>query len=112
MNKETYSIPVYENGVKTEWTVDGVVGDEKYSKLLELGEGIDLPTIINTTTKNKNMGIKLTYGICVCNEFIEIQRLINFLLKNKRIQDNIVVLFDSKSDKIINNKIHNTYSGC
>ena len=46
------------------------------------------------------MGIKLTYGICVCNEFIEIQRLINFLLKNKRIQDNIVVLFDSKNGDI------------
>ena len=23
MSKETYSIPIYENGVKTEWTVDG-----------------------------------------------------------------------------------------
>ena len=44
--------------------------------------------------------MKITYGICVCNEFIEIQRLINFLLKNKRIQDNIVVLFDSKNGDI------------
>jgi len=51
MNEKTYSIPVYENRVKTEWTVDGVVGDEKYFKLLELGNGIDLPTKINTTTK-------------------------------------------------------------
>jgi hypothetical protein len=50
-NKETYSIPIYENGIKTEWTVDGVIGDEKYFQLLELGNGIDLPTIINTTTK-------------------------------------------------------------
>jgi hypothetical protein len=47
MNKETYSIPIYENGIKTEWTVDGLVGDEKYFKLLESGNGIDLPTIIN-----------------------------------------------------------------
>jgi hypothetical protein len=40
------------------------------------------------------MGLKITYGICVCNEFLEIQRLIAFLLKNKRPQDNIVILFD------------------
>jgi hypothetical protein len=40
------------------------------------------------------MGIKLTYGICVCNEFIEIQRLVGFLLQHKRIQDNIVILYD------------------
>lgn len=36
----------------------------------------------------------ITYAITVCNEFIEIQRLIAFLLKHKRIQDNIVVLYD------------------
>lgn len=39
----------------------------------------------------------ITYAITVCNEFIEIQRLIGFLLKNKRIQDNIVILYDSKN---------------
>ena len=38
---------------------------------------------------------KISYAIPVCNEFIEIQRLINFLLKNKRQEDEIVVLFDS-----------------
>jgi hypothetical protein len=38
--------------------------------------------------------MKISYGICVCNEFLEIQRLITFLLKNKRPQDNIVILFD------------------
>ena len=27
-NNEKYSIPIYENGVKTEWTIDGVMGDE------------------------------------------------------------------------------------
>jgi hypothetical protein len=43
-----YSIPIYENGVKTEWSVDGIVGDEKYYQLLELGNGKDLPDIINT----------------------------------------------------------------
>jgi hypothetical protein len=41
--------------------------------------------------------MKITYAITVCNEFIEIQRLIAFLLKNKRIQDEIVILYDSKN---------------
>ncbi len=52
-DKETYSIPIYENGIKTEWTVDGVVGDEKQFKLLELGNGKDLPDIINTNTRQQ-----------------------------------------------------------
>jgi hypothetical protein len=52
MNKEEkYSIPIYENGVKTKWSVDGIIGDEKYFKLLELGNGKDLPVMIHTTTK-------------------------------------------------------------
>lgn len=38
--------------------------------------------------------MKITYAITVCNEFIEIQRLIAFLLKHKRTQDDIVVLYD------------------
>jgi hypothetical protein len=42
----------------------------------------------------------ITYAITVCNEFIEIQRLISFLLKNKRIQDNIVVLYDEEKGDI------------
>ena len=46
-----YSIPIYENGIKTEWSVDGIVGDEKYYQLLEFGNGKDLPDMINTTTK-------------------------------------------------------------
>jgi hypothetical protein len=37
----------------------------------------------------------ITYAITVCNEFMEVQRLINFLLKEKRIEDNIVILYDS-----------------
>ena len=40
---------------------------------------------------------KISYAVTVCNEFVEIQRLIDFLLKNKRSQDEIVVLFDSKN---------------
>jgi hypothetical protein len=41
--------------------------------------------------------MKITYAITVCNEFKEIQRLVAHLLKRKRIQDNIVILFDSKN---------------
>jgi hypothetical protein len=38
--------------------------------------------------------MKISYAVTVCNEFIEIQRLISFLLQKKRIQDQIVVLYD------------------
>ena len=38
--------------------------------------------------------MKITYAITVCNEFLEIQRLVAFLLTHKRLQDNIVILFD------------------
>jgi hypothetical protein len=38
--------------------------------------------------------MRISYAITVCNEFIEIQRLVHFLLKHKRIQDNIVILYD------------------
>ena len=38
--------------------------------------------------------MRISYAITVCTEFLEIQRLINFLLKHKRAQDDIVVLFD------------------
>jgi hypothetical protein len=52
LNKiETYSIPIYENGIKTEWSVDGVVGDEKYQQLIEMSPEGKLPIIINTKTK-------------------------------------------------------------
>lgn len=36
----------------------------------------------------------ITFAITVSNEFIEIQKLIHHLLKYKRLQDNIVVLYD------------------
>jgi len=39
----------------------------------------------------------ISYAITVCNEFVEIQRLVNFLRTNKRQQDEIVVLFDQKN---------------
>jgi hypothetical protein len=38
--------------------------------------------------------MRISYAVTVCREFIEIQRLVNFLLQHKRIQDNIVILFD------------------
>lgn len=38
--------------------------------------------------------MKLSYAITVCNEFVEIQKLISFLLEHKRDQDEIVVLYD------------------
>jgi GT2 family glycosyltransferase len=39
--------------------------------------------------------MKISYAIPVCNELKEIQRLLNFLLKNKKTKDEIVILFDS-----------------
>ena len=41
--------------------------------------------------------MKLSYAITVCNEFEEIKRLIPFLKKYKRPQDEVVVLFDQKN---------------
>lgn len=41
--------------------------------------------------------MKLSYAITVCNEFVEIQKLVNFLRENKRQQDEIVILFDQKN---------------
>jgi hypothetical protein len=38
--------------------------------------------------------MNISYAITVCNEFVEIQRLVSFLLQHKRIQDNIVILYD------------------
>ena len=41
--------------------------------------------------------MKISYAITVCNEAIEIQKLVTFLLENKRTEDEIVILFDSKN---------------
>jgi hypothetical protein len=41
--------------------------------------------------------MKISYAITVCNEFVEIQKLIPFLLKHKRSEDEIVVLYDYKN---------------
>ena len=43
--------------------------------------------------------MKISYAITVCTELEEVKRLVNFLLSNKREQDEIVVLVDiSKED--------------
>lgn len=44
--------------------------------------------------------MKISYAITVCNEFIEIQRLLTFLLKNKRSQDEIVIQMDLSLDDL------------
>jgi glycosyltransferase involved in cell wall biosynthesis len=42
--------------------------------------------------------MKISYAITVCNEFLEIQRLLSFLLDKKRPQDEIVVQMDLSKD--------------
>ncbi len=41
--------------------------------------------------------MKISYAITVCNEFVEIQKLIPILLKHKRSEDEIVILYDQKN---------------
>jgi len=41
--------------------------------------------------------IKISYAITVCNEFVEIQKLLSFLLQHKREEDEIIVLYDFKN---------------
>ena len=41
--------------------------------------------------------MRISYAITVCNELEEVKRLVNFLLSNKRQQDEIVILFDEKN---------------
>ena len=44
----------------------------------------------------------ITYAITVCNEVVEIQNLLSFLLENKRTKDEIVILYDTNNgNKII-----------
>ena len=44
--------------------------------------------------------MKISYAVPVCNEFVEIQRLLSFLIQNKRKQDEIIVLYDVKNGSI------------
>jgi len=47
--------------------------------------------------KEENTSMKISYAITVCNEKKEVKRLIDFLLANKRQQDEIVILYDQKN---------------
>ena len=48
--------------------------------------------------------MRISYAITVCNEFVEIQRLVNFLIEHKHPKDEIVVLYDeSNGDEEIEN---------
>ena len=44
--------------------------------------------------------MKISYAITVCNEKEEVKRLVDFLLANKQIQDEIVVLYDQKNGDV------------
>ena len=46
--------------------------------------------------------MKISYAVTVCNELYEIQRLIHFLIRTKRPQDEIVVQMDLSKDDIKN----------
>jgi hypothetical protein len=41
--------------------------------------------------------MKISYAITVCNELVEMQRLLPFLIANKRKQDEIVIFYDSNN---------------
>ena len=41
--------------------------------------------------------MKISYAITVCNELEEVKRLVNFLLSNKRKEDEIVILYDKQN---------------
>ena len=59
--------------------------------------------------------MKISYAIPVCNEINELQRLVDFLTKHKREEDEIVILFDSQNgskvvDEYLRSKSVNTNS--
>jgi hypothetical protein len=41
--------------------------------------------------------MKISYAVTVCNEFVEIQRLLTFLIDRKQPQDEIVVFYDTNN---------------
>tara|TARA_R110000772_G_scaffold264754_3_gene385554 strand:+ start:80 stop:724 length:645 start_codon:yes stop_codon:yes gene_type:complete len=44
--------------------------------------------------------MKISYAVTVVDEIVEIQRLVSLLLENKRIEDEVVILFDSSRENI------------
>lgn len=49
MKKRKYSIPIYENGKLTGYTIDCVEGDNKWKALMEIHKQI--PTVVNVGVK-------------------------------------------------------------
>ena len=50
--------------------------------------------------------MKISYAITVCNEILEIQKLLSFLNTHKREQDEVVVLYDeTNGDPIIKSNL-------
>jgi hypothetical protein len=47
--------------------------------------------------EDKEHNMKISFAITVCNELEEIKRLVPFILEHKRIQDEIVILYDEKN---------------
>ena len=47
--------------------------------------------------EDKEHNMKISFAITVCNELEEIKRLVPFLLEHKRIEDEIVILYDEKN---------------
>jgi len=41
--------------------------------------------------------MRISYAVTVCNELLEIERLLPFLIENKREQDEIVIFYDTKN---------------
>jgi len=49
-NKKKYSLPLYEDGKKTKYTIDFVEGDEKWKILMNIHN--EIPLLINVRTKD------------------------------------------------------------
>ena len=55
--------------------------------------------------------MKISYAIPVCNELSELERLLSFLVKHKRPQDEIVILYDSENgSKIVEQYLQSNHS--
>lgn len=60
MSKEKYSIPVYLDGEKLQWTVDGEVGDAQY---IFLSNGYSFPDFICVEDRTPISGSKLGFYV-------------------------------------------------
>lgn len=48
--KKKFSLPLYENGIKTEYTIDFEEGDDKWKTIMNIHN--EIPVLINITTKD------------------------------------------------------------